>query len=267
MRDAIFAASLLLLVVFGIAPVSAQESSKPSEAPAPTLNSAAAADPVSGRAPHIAFLDKDKTIYVMNFASTFALVPPAPPARANDAPIDPGSMGAPRLNAPDMETPAGAAANLGEGRALAGDLMRGLKKLGYKTKFLEADQPTPQEGLLLTGVFTRTGPDGVLRIVTAGSGQAAPDAEIYVTSANLLRTARPLFEPLAKGGAGDSAGVPIRLNPDVATLKFSVPGDLDAKARKKLSDQIVAELQRLTLQAESQGLAGADDPINKYSKP
>src|SRR5277367_5370546 len=147
MRNALFAASFLLLVVFGIARVSAQESSKPSEAPASNINSAAAANPVSGRAPHIAFLDKDKTIYVMNFASTFELVPPVPPARANDAPIDPGSRGAPRLNASDMETPAGAAANLGAGRVLAGDLMRGLKKAGYKTKFLEGDQPEPQEGL------------------------------------------------------------------------------------------------------------------------
>jgi hypothetical protein len=265
MRIAILSASFLLHVVFGISGVSAQESSKPAEAPAPTLNSAA--NPVSGPAAHIAYLDKEKTVYVMNFASTFALVPPAPRARANDAPIDPGSKGAPRLSASDMDAPVAAAANLGVGRLLVGDLMRGLKKAGYKTKFLAGDEPEPPKGLLLNGVFTRMGPDGALRIVTVGPGQAAPDTELYVTLANLLRTTRPLFEPLKEGAAGDSAGVPIRLNPDVAALKFSVPGDLDAKAVKKLSDQIVAELERLTLQAESQGLAGAEDPINKYSKP
>jgi hypothetical protein len=36
---------------------------------------------------------------------------------------------------------------------------------------------------------------------------------------------------------------------------------------KKTAEQVVAELQRLTLQAESEGLAGSDDPLNKYSKP
>jgi hypothetical protein len=185
---------------------------------------------------------------------------------SSDGPVDPRSMGAPKLNASDPE-PSVHASSLGSSRVLADDLVRGLKKAGYKAKVLPANEPVPEEGLLLTGVFTEKGPDGVLRRVNPGSGQSGGEAQLYLTSANLLRTVRPLYEPVDKDAGPNSSGVPIRLNPDVATLKFSAPMNPDAKAVKKLADQIVAELQRLTLQAESQGLDGSGDPINKYSKP
>jgi hypothetical protein len=257
MRHATLAASFLLLTGFGISGPSAQQAAKPVEAVAP------------GPAPHIAFLDKEKTIYVTNFAPAVgSLVAPVPaPMHTNDGPIDSGSMGAPRLNASDTDAPAGAAPNSSVGRVLAGDLMRALKKAGYKTKFLTADESVPEEGLLLAGLFTRTGPDNVLRRVSVGPGQLPAAVQLYITTENLLRTERPLFEPIDENVTAGPGGVAIRLNPAVATLKFSVPGNLDAKAVKKLSDQIVAELQRLTLQAEAQGLSGSGDPINKYSKP
>lgn len=145
--------------------------------------------------------------------------------------------------------------------------MRGLKKAGYKTKFLATQEEIPEEGLLITGVFTQKGPDGVLRQVKAGPGQVAGNMLLYLTSDNLLRAVRPIYEPVDKSAAPTSVGVAIRLNPEVATLKFSAPMNPDAKAVKKLADQIVAELERLTLQAEAQGLSGSSDPINKYSKP
>jgi hypothetical protein len=175
-------------------------------------------------------------------------------------------MNAPKLDASDADAPA-AAANSGPSRILADDLMRGLKKAGYKAKFLSAQEEVPEEGLLLTGVFTQQGPGGVLRGVSLGPGQTAGNVLLYLTSDNLLRTVRPLYEPVDKNAAPTAGGMAIRLNPEVATLKFSAPTNPDPKAVKKLADQIVAELQRLTLQAESQGLDGSGDPINKYSKP
>ena len=174
-------------------------------------------------------------------------------------------MGAPRLNASDSELPVSAPSS-GASGILADDLVRGLKKAGYKPKFLAANAPIPDDGLLLTGVFTLRSPDGVLHRATVGPGQSASDVQLYLTTANLLRTVRPLYEPVDKRTA-DSAGVAIRLNPEVAVLKFSLPGNSDAKAVKKLADQIVAEMVRLTLQAEAQGLSGSGDPINQYSKP
>ncbi len=269
MRTAILAVSfccVALLARPGAA--SAQEASKPADAPATTPAAVPSPDPALGPPPHISYLDKEKTVYVMDFAPAAepAAAPAPVPPRANDEPIDPGAMGAPRLNASEMDAPR-SASNSGLGRVLADDLQRGIKKAGYKTKFLAAKEPVPEEGLLLTGVFTRTGPDGVLRRVTVGPGQLAADVQLYITIENLLRTERPLYEPVGKGSTKDSTGVAIRLNPEVATLKFSMPGNPDAKAVKKLSDQIVAELQRLALQAEAQGLSGSGDPINKYSKP
>jgi hypothetical protein len=271
MRNAILTGFLGCVVWLG-APglLPAQETSGPTPPPAAKPSSATAPDPAtsSGPPPHIAYLDKEKTIYVMDFAPApeQAAKPAAPGVSSSDGPIDSGSMKAPRLNASEADTPASAAGS-GPSRILADDLMRGLKKAGYKTKFLTVDEAAPEEGLLLTGVFTRTGPDNVLRRVTVGPGQPATDVQLYITTENLLRTERPLYEPVGKTTEKDPAGEAIRLNPEVATLKFSIQGNPDAKAVKKLADQIVAELQRLTLQAEAQGLSGSGDPINKYSKP
>jgi predicted trehalose synthase len=141
-----------------------------------------------------------------------------------------------------------------------------LKKAGYKPKFLAANAPIPEDGLLLTGVFTQKSADGVLHRAAVGQEQPAADVQLYLTTANLLRNVKPLYEPVDKSAA-DSAGAAIRLNPEVATLKFSLAGNSDTKAVKKLADQIVAELVRVTLQAEAQGLSGSGDPINQYSKP
>jgi len=255
MRHASLAAAILVSIFFSCA-VAAQETTKPAEPAAP------------GPRPHITYLDKSKTIYVTDFAAGVETAPassPAPNPAANDGPIDPRSTGSPRLNGTDNL--AGAPANPGVGKVLADNLLRDLKKAGFKTKFLGAHDPVPEEGTLLAGVFTQTGKDGELRRAAMGPGQSNGDVQLYMTTGNLLRTAKPLYEPVDKGSTGNSGNALIRLNPEVATLKFSLPGNPDTKAVKKTAEQIVAELERLTLQAESQGLAGAEDPINKYSKP
>jgi hypothetical protein len=191
---------------------------------------------------------------------------PATGISSSDGPVASGSMRAPRLNASDPEAAASAPSS-GANGILADDLIRGLKKAGYKPKFLAANAPTPEDGLLLTGVFTQKSADGILHRAAVGQGQPAADVQLYLTTANLLRNVRPLYEPVDKRAAAESAGEAIRLNPEVATLKFSLAGNSDAKAVKKLADQIVAELVRVTLQAEAQGLSGSGDPINQYSKP
>jgi hypothetical protein len=256
MRNAILAA-VMFVSVFCVGAAAAQEPGKPSEVAAP-------ATPAAGPRPHITYLDKSKIIYITDFSAGVDATP-ASGSAANDGPIDPGSMGSPRLNGTDSSAPV--PANAGAGKALADDLLHDLKKAGYKTKFLGAHDPVPEEGILLAGVFTQTGKDAELRHVALGASQVNGDVQVYVTTANLLRTAKPLYEPVSKGSAGNSAGEPIRLNPEVATLRFVMPPNPDPKSIKKTAEQIAAELERLTLQAESQGLAGGEDPINKYSKP
>lgn len=210
--------------------------------------------------PHIAFLDKSKTIYIAEFAAAASATSPV---ESKDGPIDGGSVGSPRLNGTDIQS-------AGDSRTitsqLANHLLREIKKAGYKPKLLAPGDARPDDGLLISGVFAQTGKDGQLRRAAIGSGQSGGDIQLYVTSSNLLRPEKPLYEVI-KQGAGAAADTPIKLNPDVATLKFSVPGNPTDKAVKKVAEQIAAELQRLTLQAESEGLAGSDDPINKYSKP
>lgn len=249
MRYAICAA--VMLVAFCCAwAAGSQQPDKPSEAA------------TAGPSPHITYLDKSKIIYVTDFGAGLETQAAAAP---NDGPIDPRAMGSPQLNGTDNAASGTAAP--GAGKALADDLLRDLKKAGYKTKPLGAHDPMPEEGILLLGVFTQSGKDLEMRRVTIGADPLSGDVQIYLTTANLLRTQKPLYEPVRKSSARNSASEVIRLNPDVPTLKFVMPANPDAKAIKKAAEQIVAELERLTLQAESQGLAGAEDPINKYSKP
>ena len=256
MRNAFLAAAMFVFLC-GAGATAAQEAEKPSEAAVP-------AAPAAGPRPHITYLDKSKVIYITDFSAGVEIGPASDPA-SNDGPIDPGSMGSPRLNGTDNGA-AGTVAS-GAGRTLADDLLRDLKKAGYKTKFLGVHDPAPEEGILLAGVFTQTGNGTELRRVVLGAIQVNGDVQVYVTTANLLRTAKPLYEPVRKGLTRSIGAEPIRLNPEVATLKFVMTANPDAKAIKKIAEQIVTELERLTLQAEAQGLAGAEDPINKYSKP
>ena len=247
MRAAILAAVMLVAFCCTWAGGS-QQADKPSQAA------------TAGPPPHITYLDKSKIIYVTDFGADLETESAAAPG---DGPIDPRAMGSPQLNGTDSV----AKVAPGAGKALADDLLRDLKKAGYKTKPLGAHDPMPEEGILLSGVFTQIGKGLEVRRVIVGSDQLSGDVQIYLTTANLLRTQKPLYELVNKSSAGNTASEPIRLNPEVATLKFVMPANADAKAIKKTAEQIVAELERLTLQAESQGLAGAEDPINKYSKP
>lgn len=216
--------------------------------------------PTAASRPHIAYLDKSKTIYIAEFESAASATPPV---EAKDGPIDGGSMGSPRRNGTELH-PAGGSGTVSS--LLANNLLHEIKKAGYKPKLLAPGDPRPDDGLLISGVFAQAAKDGQLRRAAIGPGQPAGDIQLYVTSSNLLRPEKPLYE-IVKQGAAAAADTPIKLNPDVATLKFSVAGNATDKAMKKIAEQIAAELQRLTLQAESEGLAGSDDPINKYSKP
>jgi hypothetical protein len=247
MRAAILAAVMLVAFCCTWAGGS-QQTDKPSQAA------------TAGPPPHITYLDKSKIIYVTDFGAGLETESGAAPS---DGPIDPRAMEIPQLNGTDSV----AKVAPGAGKALADDLLRDLKKAGYKTKLLGARDPLPEEGILLSGVFTQTGKGLEMRRVIVGADQLSGDVQIYLTTANLLRTRKPLYEPVSTSSAGNTASEPIRLNLEVATLKFVMPAHPDTKAIKKTAEQIVAELERLTLRAESQGLAGAEDPINKYSKP
>jgi hypothetical protein len=223
----------------------AQETSRPAESTVPSPH------------PHIAYLDKSKTIYVAEFET-------APSVPAKVSPIDSGSVGNPSLNGTGLE-PVGDSQRIT--KLLAESLLHEIKTAGYKPNLLGAADPRPDEGLLITGVFTQMGKDGQLQRASVGPNQPTGTIQLDVTTSNLLRPAKPLYEIVEQDAGGQLAAAPIKLNPDVATLKFSLAGNPSDKAVRKTAEQIVAELQRLTLQAESEGLGGSDDPLNKYSKP
>jgi hypothetical protein len=247
MRNALWVAAIFSSLT-AVPHTAAQETSPPAGSVAPAYQ------------PHIAYLDKSKAIYIAEFETSLGAELPVQPKEAG---IDSGSTGSPGLNAADS-TSAGDTQRIT--KLMADSLLHEIKKAGYKPKRLGSGDPRPDQGLLVTGVFTRIGKDGELRRAAFGAGHTSGDLQLYITMSNLLRPAKPLYE-LRQPGAGSAAALAITLNPDVATLRFAVADNPADQAVKKVAEQIAAEWQRLTLQAESEGLAGSDDPLNKYSKP
>jgi len=144
-------------------------------------------------------------------------------------------------------------------RMMSDALAHDLKKAGYKAKLLGAGDARPEDGMLVSGVFVQAGKDGRLRRAHLNAGVNASDVLIYATTTNLYHVAKPMYA----AAADDS----ITLNPEVAVLKFTLGKELSDKAIKKTAGQVVAELERISLQAEAEGLAGSGDPLNKFSKP
>jgi hypothetical protein len=144
-------------------------------------------------------------------------------------------------------------------RMMSDALVHDLKKAGYKAKLLGASEARPEDGMLVTGVFAQAGKEGRLRRASLGAVEKTSDVLVYATTANLYHVAKPMYAV----AADDS----ITLNPEVAVLKFDLGKDLSYTAIKKTADQVVAELERISLQAEAEGLGGSGDPLNKFSKP
>lgn len=241
MRRAFLAAGILASLL-GAGRVSAQEKPQAADAPVPPSPQA-----------HLAYLDKSKVIYISNFDSATG----APGIRSGVAPNGSGSIAASGSN---RTTSALANAAPPAAKVMSDELMRGLKKRGYKVKILGAGDAQPEDGMLLTGVFAESGKDGRMRRANLSAAEINGDVVVFATTTNPYFVTKPLY---ALTPADDS----ITLNPDVAVLRFAVGKDLGDKAIKKAADQIVAEWERLTLEAQAEGLGGSGDPLNKFSKP
>ena len=228
----------------------AQETSQPAEAPAPPPH------------PHIAYLDKSRTIYVEDFdyasGTPGVAIGPDLQVRANQMPHDSSTA------IPGRETTILTPRVV---QQMSESLVHELKRLGYKTRSVSGLDTRPEEGILVSGIFTQTGKDGRMRLAVVPGSEMSGDFQIYVTTGSLYRPAKSLYSIEKEKSTPDPLGEPIVLNPGVATLKFSLPINAPEKTIKRSASQISAELQRLTEQAEAQGLGGSDDPVNKYSKP
>jgi hypothetical protein len=244
MRRAFLAAGIVASLL-GARTVSAQEKPQ-AETPAP---SAAPLPP-----PHLAYLDKSKVIYVTAFDASPNSIPGT---KSHDPAIDASSMGSSRPGGPTDEISHEPPRLV---RLMADDLLRELRKLGYRVKFLGFESSRPDDGILVMGVFTQVGHDGQSRRVVFIPEPPAGAMQVVVTTVNLYHSPKPLYSAVS---ADDS----ITLNPDVAVLKFNLGKDLSDKAIKKTANQVVAELERISLQAQAEGLGGSGDPLNKFSKP
>lgn len=146
---------------------------------------------------------------------------------------------------------------------MSDELAKDFKKAGYTTKLLRPNDARPDDGFLITGIFTQVGPDNRLRRAVLGSGQGAEAMQLYVAVQDFTRFTPPLYQPDPTDDGGTQARPAIQLNPNAEAVKFSIEADITDKAVKQTAQRISAELVKRMDAAAKSGY----EPLNKYAKP
>jgi Domain of unknown function (DUF4410) len=204
--------------------------------------------------------ERTKTIYVTDFELEAGAVT----ADANAAPnVSPqGNPSAPPGASPPKPNASGPQAQHIV-KLMSDDLLKDFAKAGYTTKLLHPSDSRPDDGFLITGVFTQVGPDNRLRRAVLGSGQAAETLQLYVAARDLAHFSPPLYQADPTDTSGAQAGAVIVVNPNANAVKFSMEADITDKEIKQTAQRISAELvKRINAAVKSES-----DPLNRYAKP
>jgi hypothetical protein len=143
-------------------------------------------------------------------------------------------------------------------------LLKDFAKAGYTTKLLRPNDPRPDDGFLIAGVFTQVGADNRLRRAVLGSAQGAETLQLYVAAKNLAHFTPPLYQTDdAASASGTKSGAVIEINQTADAVKFSMEADVSDKDIKQTAQRISAELvKRINAAAKSE-----DEQLNRYAKP
>jgi hypothetical protein len=193
--------------------------------------------------------ERSQRIYVTDFELESSAAP------AEDSSAQPASI-VPKANA-------SAAQAQHIVKSISDDLLKNFAKAGYTTKLLRPGDPRPDDGFLITGVFTQVGADNLLRRAVLGSGQGAEALQLYVAAKDLAHFSPPLYQTDAADANGAKSGAVIEISENADAVKFTLEADITDKAIKQTAQRISAELvKRINAAVKSE-----DEQLNKYAKP
>jgi Domain of unknown function (DUF4410) len=174
-------------------------------------------------------------------------------------------------SAADSAQPASAAPQISESSAkaqhlvklMSDNLLKDFAKAGYTAKLLRPSDPRPDDGFLITGVFTQVGPDNRLRRAVLGSHQGAETLQLYVAAQDFTHFTPPLYQTDPSDTRGANGEAAILVNPNADAARFSMGADITDKEVKQTAQKIATELVK-QMDAEAKS---SSDPLNRYAKP
>jgi uncharacterized protein DUF4410 len=149
-------------------------------------------------------------------------------------------------------------------KLMSDNLLKDFAKSGYTAKLLHPNDPRPDDGFLITGIFAQVGDDNRLRRAVIGSGQIAETLQLYVAAKDLAHFTPPLYtEDPAHAASSANPGAIIEVNPNADAVRYAIEAGITDKDIKQTAQHITTDLvKRITAAAKSE-----TDPLNRYAKP
>jgi len=131
-------------------------------------------------------------------------------------------------------------------RLMSVSLVKDLRKAGFIAWPLSSTEPTPIDGLLVTGVFTELSEGNQMRRALLGFGSGKAKMELYVTVADASADAQPLYRTSTQRSNGKTPGAVIAMNPYAGAagfvVKFGMTKNAPEKMVKKTASGITAQI-------------------------
>jgi hypothetical protein len=148
-------------------------------------------------------------------------------------------------------------------KSMSDNLLKDFAKAGYVAKVLRPNDPRPDDGFLIAGVFTQVDADNRLRRAVLGSGEGAETLQLYVAARDLAYFTPPLYQADAADASGTKPGAMIEINQTADAVKFSMEAEVSDKDIKQTAQRISAELvKRINAAVKSE-----NEQLNRYAKP
>jgi hypothetical protein len=148
-------------------------------------------------------------------------------------------------------------------KLMSDNLLKDFAKAGYVAKVLRPNDPRPDDGFLIAGVFTQVDADNRLRRAVLGSGEGAETLQLYVAARDLAYFTPPLYQADAADASGTKPGAMIEINQTADAVKFSMEAEVSDKDIKQTAQRISAELvKRINAAVKSE-----NEQLNRYAKP
>jgi Domain of unknown function (DUF4410) len=124
-------------------------------------------------------------------------------------------------------------------------LVVALRKAGYSATRMHADDPRPDSGVQIRGLFAEVDEENHWRRAVIRSATDSGKMEALVAVANLSKPEQALYEIAQLPGNEDGPGAVITLSPYVPLTKYDLSKDADENVFKGIAPRVVDDLTDL----------------------
>ena len=129
--------------------------------------------------------------------------------------------------------------------AMALNEVRALRTYGYEARRLRWNQPRPERGLLIRGVFSEPDDKNRARRLLFGGPSTAPKMVLYVGVNNLKNPDQPLYVLASPPSPDSRYGPVITVTPYSPAARFEIGKNPAGEEVKKIATQIAADFSAL----------------------